>query len=232
MYSQFFKRLFDIILSFLALIILSPIFLILIILGAILMKGNPFFVQIRPGRISKKTGRERLFRMIKLRSMTNARDPATGELLPDEVRLTGYGRFLRSTSIDELPELLNVLIGDMSLVGPRPQLVRDMVFMSEEQRMRHTVRPGVTGLAQVSGRNNIGWNEKFELDLKYVGRVTLFGDIKILFKTVGKVLRRADTVREGTASDLDFGDWLVKEGLVDEQTYGEKQEEAKELLKV
>jgi lipopolysaccharide/colanic/teichoic acid biosynthesis glycosyltransferase len=232
MYLHFFKRLFDIILSFLALIILSPIFLILIILGAIVMKGNPFFIQIRPGRISKKTGRERLFRMIKLRSMTNARDPLTGELLPDELRLTGYGRFLRSTSIDELPEILNVLIGDMSLVGPRPQLVRDMVFMSEEQRMRHTVRPGITGLAQVSGRNNIGWNEKFELDLKYVSRVTLFGDIKILFKTVGKVLRRADTVREGTASDLDFGDWLMKEGLVDEQTYGEKQEEAKELLKV
>ncbi|MBQ8719515.1 MAG: sugar transferase [Clostridia bacterium] len=232
MYRHFFKRLFDFLISLLALIILSPVLLILIIVGAIAMRGNPFFTQRRPGRISKRTGRERIFRMIKLRTMTNARDEATGELLPDEIRLTRYGRFLRSTSLDELFELVNVLVGDMSLVGPRPQLVRDMVFMTEEQRRRHTVRPGITGLAQVSGRNNISWERKFELDLSYINRITLFGDIKILFMTVGKVFCRSDTVREGTASDLDFGDWLIKEGKVDEQTYSEKQEEAKELLKV
>ena len=232
MYSVFFKRFFDILISFVALIILSPVLLILIIVGAIAMKGNPFFIQLRPGRISKKTGREKIFCMIKLRTMSNERDPETGELLPDEVRLNKYGRFLRSTSLDELFELVNVLVGDMSLVGPRPQLVRDMVFMTDEQRVRHIARPGITGLAQVNGRNNIGWEEKLALDIRYVGRITLLGDIKILFKTVGKVLCRSDVVREGTASDLDFGDWLLEEGKVDQETYEEKQREAKELLGV
>ena len=120
----------------------------------------------------------------------------------------------------------------MAIVGPRPQLVRDMTFMNDEQRRRHSVRPGLTGLAQVSGRNNITWEEKFEYDLKYIEKITLFGDIKIIFQTVGKVLKRSDTVREGTASDMDFGDWLMQEGKVDQETYDEKQKEAKELLSV
>lgn len=230
MYASFFKRLFDILISTVALLVLSPILIILLVVGAIAMKGNPFFVQMRPGKISKKTGKEKIFRMIKLRTMTNERDRETGELLPDEKRLNAYGRFLRSTSLDELFELVNVFIGDMSIVGPRPQLVRDMTFMTEDQRRRHTVRPGITGLAQVSGRNNITWERKFEYDIEYIEKITLLGDIKIMLKTVGKVLKRSDTVREGTASDIDFGDWLMSEGKIDEEFYKEKQNEAKELL--
>lgn len=230
-YRQFFKRFYDIVLSGLAILVLSPILLVLTIIGAIKMKGNPFFTQLRPGRIIKKTGEERIFKLIKFRTMTNEKD-ADGNLLPDEVRLNKYGMLLRSTSLDELPELINIFIGDMSIVGPRPQLVRDMVFMSDEQRKRHTVRPGLTGLAQVSGRNNITWEQKFEFDLSYIDSgITAWGDIKILFMTVGKVLGREDTVREGTVSDMDFGDWLIMEGKVDKETYNEKQAEAKEMVR-
>ena len=164
--------------------------------------------------------------------MNNKKD-ADGNLLPDEQRLNGYGRWLRSTSIDELPELINILVGDLSIVGPRPQLVRDMVFMSAEQRRRHDVRPGLTGLAQVSGRNNITWEQKFEYDLLYIDNgITFFGDLKIILMTVGRVLKRSDTVRDGTSSDMDFGDWLVFEGKVEKDEYKEKQEEAKNLLGV
>ena len=232
MYRGFFKRFFDVSISFIALSVLSPVLLVLVIVGAIAMRGNPFFIQLRPGKISRRTGKERIFRMIKLRTMTNERDPETGELLPDERRLNGYGKFLRSTSLDELFELVNVFIGDMSIVGPRPQLVRDMVFMTEEQRVRHTVRPGITGLAQVNGRNNITWEQKFEYDLEYINRLTMALDIAILCKTVAKVIKRSDTVREGTVSDVDFGDWLLSEGKVDGEVYKEKQKEAKELLEV
>ena len=164
--------------------------------------------------------------------MTNAKDK-NGDLLPDEKRLVKYGKFLRSTSLDELPELINILIGDMAIVGPRPQLVRDMVFMTDEQRRRHTVRPGLTGLAQVSGRNNITWEQKFTYDLEYIDKgITLFGDIKIIFMTAFKVLKRSDTVREGTVSDMDFGDWLLERGEVEQGYYEEKQKEAKELMNV
>ena len=164
--------------------------------------------------------------------MSNKKDDQ-GNLLPDNVRLNKYGRLLRSTSLDELPELINILKGDMSVVGPRPQLVRDMTFMSDAQRRRHTVRPGLTGLAQISGRNNITWEQKFEYDLEYIDSgITLWGDIKIILGTVVKVFKRSDTVREGTDSDMDFGDWLYKEGKVDLDTYKENQEEAKELIEV
>ena len=163
--------------------------------------------------------------------MSNKRD-RNGNLLPDADRLNGYGKFLRATSLDELGELLNILKGDMSIVGPRPQLVRDMVFMTEEQRIRHSVRPGLTGLAQVSGRNAIAWEEKFRYDLQYIKHITLWGDIKILFRTVGKVLKRSDTVRDGTVSDVDYGDWLMLEGKIDQATYVEKQAEAKQFLEV
>lgn len=232
MYAKFFKRMIDFTLSLITLIVLFPIFLILIIIGAIAMKGNPFFTQMRPGKFSKKTGNEKIFKLVKFRTMSNAKDK-NGILLPDEARLNKYGRFLRSTSLDELPELWNILKGDMAIVGPRPQLVRDMLFMTDKQRRRHAVRPGLTGLAQVNGRNNITWEQKFEYDLRYINSgITFIGDVKIIFQTVGKVLKRSDTVREGTVSDMDFGDWLILEGKVDQVTYDEKQAEARELLKV
>ena len=229
MYAKFFKRLLDFVLSLMALIVLSPVLLILIVVGAIAMCGNPFFVQPRPGK-KDKNGQEKIFKLIKFRTMDNRKDK-DGNLLPDEVRLNKYGRVLRSTSLDELPELLNILIGDMSIVGPRPQLVRDMVFMTAEQRRRHDVRPGLTGYAQVNGRNNITWEQKFEYDLQYIDNgITLFNDVKIILQTVGKVLKRSDTVREGTVSDMDFGDWLMVEGKVDQETYDASQLEAKELI--
>lgn len=232
MYARFFKRFFDFILSLTALIVLSPVLLILTVVGAIAMKGNPFFTQLRPGKIDKKTGKERIFKLIKFRTMSNAKD-RNGNLLPDDVRLNKYGKFLRSTSLDELPELLNIIKGNMAIVGPRPQLVRDMIFMTEGQRKRHDVSPGLTGLAQVNGRNNITWEQKFEYDLLYIDNgITFIGDIKIIFQTIFKVLKRSDTVREGTVSDMDYGDWLMMEGKVNQETYDAKQAEAKERLRV
>ena len=231
MYAKFWKRFFDFTLSLLALIVLSPILLILTVVGAIAMRGNPFFVQPRPGK-KGKDGREKIFYLIKLRSMSNKRG-TNGELLPDDQRLGRYGAFLRSTSLDELPSLVNIVLGQLSIVGPRPFLVRDCVFLTDEQRRRHDVRPGLTGLAQVNGRNNITWEQKFEYDLLYIDRgITFLGDLKIILQTVGKVLKRSDTVREGTVSDMDYGDWLVLEGKVDRATYDEKQKEARELLNV
>ena len=189
MYAKCFKRLIDFFLSLLALMFLSPVFLILIAIGLIAMKGNPFFTQRRPGK------NEKIFRLIKFRTMSNAKD-RNGDLLPDEVRLNRYGRFLRSTSLDELPELLNILKGDMSIVGPRPLLVQYLPRYSEEQRHRHDVRPGLTGYAQIHGRNAISWEARFKLDVAYVENITFLGDIKIIFGTVKAVLKR-----EGISSD-------------------------------
>lgn len=232
MYAGFLKRMIDFMLSLAALIVLSPVFLVLIIVGAIAMRGNPFFTQLRPGEVDKKTGEEKIFKLVKFRTMSNAKD-REGNLLPDDQRLNRYGRFLRSTSLDELPELWNILRGNMAIVGPRPLLVRDMVFMTPEQRRRHSVRPGLTGLAQVNGRNNITWEKKFEYDLEYIDNGTAFiSDIKIILQTVGQVLKRSDTVREGTASDMDFGDWLLTRGEIAQSEYEKKQKEAKELVHV
>ncbi len=229
MYAGTFKRWIDFVLALMAVLVLSPVFLVLILAGAVAMGGNPFFVQPRPGK-KGKDGQERIFKLLKFRSMDNRRDE-NGQLLPDGVRLNRYGRILRSTSLDELPELLNILAGHMSIVGPRPQLVRDMTFMTREQRRRHDVRPGLTGLAQVNGRNNISWEQKFAYDLAYIDRgITLWADVKIVFQTVAKVLKRSDTVREGTESDLDLGDWLLEQGTVTQEEYTQKQLEAKHLL--
>ena len=231
MYAKFWKRFFDLTLSLLALMVLFPLLIILTIIGAIAMRGTPFFMQARPGKIDPKTGKEKIFKLIKFRTMSNKKDE-NGDLLPDEARLNKYGKFLRSTSLDELPELVNIILGSSGLVGPRPFLVRDCVFLTDEQRRRHTVRPGLTGLAQVNGRNNITWEQKFEYDLQYIDQgITFMGDLKILLQTVSKVLKRSDTVREGTVSDMDYGDWLMMEGKVDQATYDEKQKEARELLK-
>lgn len=203
MYAKCFKRVMDFTLSLLALIILFPILLILTVIGAIAMKGNPFFTQLRPGRISKKTGKERIFKLVKFRTMSNAKDKE-GNLLPDDVRLNGYGKFLRSTSLDELPELLNILVGDMSIVGPRPLLVKYLPLYSEEQRHRHDVRPGLTGYAQVHGRNTVTWEAKFEMDVTYVRSITFMGDVKIIFGTVGAVLKRDGITSETSATMEEF----------------------------
>ena len=185
LYAKIFKRILDFTLSLFALIALSPVLLVLTILGSIKMKGNPFFTQPRPGK------NEKVFKLIKFRSMTCETD-ADGNLLPDDVRLTRYGKLLRSTSLDELPELINILKGDMSIVGPRPLLVRYLPRYNAKQRRRHEVRPGLTGLAQINGRNTISWEEKFRMDVEYVDHITFFGDLTIIWGTVAKVLKRSD----------------------------------------
>lgn len=210
MYAKFLKRAFDFILSLFALIVLSPVLLVLIILGAVFMKGNPFFCQARPGKINPKTGEEKIFKLIKFRTMDNRKD-AQGNLLPDEVRLNSYGKFLRSTSLDELPEIINILVGHMSIVGPRPLLVKYIPLYSPEQRRRHTVRPGLTGYAQVNGRNSITWEEKFKLDVEYVDNITLIGDIKILFGTVFSVLKREGISQENNATMEEFKGSVTEE---------------------
>jgi lipopolysaccharide/colanic/teichoic acid biosynthesis glycosyltransferase len=224
MYAKCFKRVIDFTLALGALLVLFLPLLILTVLGAVKMKGNPFFTQPRPGK------GERVFRLIKFRTMTNEKG-SDGKLLPDEQRITGYGRFLRATSLDELPELLNILIGDMAIIGPRPQLVRDMVFMTPEQRRRHEVRPGLSGLAQISGRNALKWENKLALDLEYIKNISFKEDLRIVLTTLKVVLGRTETTEE-IAVTLDFGDYLLEKGLVDPQTYEEKQREAKELLGV
>ena len=203
MYAKFFKRIMDFTLSFFALLFLSPILLVLAIIGAIAMKGNPFFTQLRPGKIDKKTGKEKIFKLVKFRTMSNAKDKE-GNLLPDEIRLNKYGRFLRSTSLDELPELWNILIGDMSIVGPRPLLVKYIPLYNVEQRKRHNVRPGLTGYAQISGRNAISWEERFKLDVDYVNNITFVGDIKIILGTVLAVIRRDGISSETSATMEEF----------------------------
>ncbi len=202
MYSRFFKRFLDFILSLTALIVLFPILLILTVIGAFAMKGNPFFVQPRPGK-KGKNGKERIFKLIKLRTMSNAKDKE-GNLLPDEVRLNKYGRFLRSTSLDELPELLNILKGDMSIVGPRPLLVKYLPRYTETQRRRHDVRPGLTGYAQINGRNAISWEERFAYDVEYVDNITFIGDVKIIFATVKAVFKRSGITSETSATMEEF----------------------------
>ena len=203
MYAKFFKRVIDFTLSLIALLILFPILLILVIIGAVAMRGNPFFTQLRPGKINKKTGEEKIFKLIKFRTMSNAKD-RNGELLPDDVRLNKYGRMLRKTSLDELPELLNILKGDMAIVGPRPLLVQYIPLYNERQRLRHTVRPGLTGLAQVNGRNAISWETRFEFDVEYVSNITFRKDVAIIFKTVGKVFKSDGISSETSETMEDF----------------------------
>ncbi len=229
-YERFIKRPLDCFLSCGAAIVLSPVIIYLIIAGAINMKGNPFFTQDRPGRIDPRTGKERIFKLIKFRSMTNEKDE-NGNLLPDEMRLHRYGERLRESSLDELGELLNIIKGDMAVVGPRPQLVRDMVFMSDEQRKRHTVRQGLTGLAQCNGRNGLSWDKKLQYDIDYIENgITFIGDVKIIYKTVEKVFKKEGITMGNMATAADYGDYLLSEGRVSESEYAQKQIEAKEYV--
>lgn len=203
MYKNFWKRALDFFLALTALLVLSPVFFVLTVAGAVAMKGNPFFTQPRPGKIDKKTGKEKIFLLVKFRTMSNAKDK-DGKLLPDEIRLNRYGRFLRSTSLDELPELWNILVGDMSIVGPRPLLVAYLPRYSQEQRRRHEVRPGLTGYAQAYGRNSLTWEEKFEKDVYYVDNVSFLLDMKILIKTVSVVLKREGISSETSVTMEEF----------------------------
>lgn len=202
MYAKFWKRLFDFTLSLFALIVLSPVLLVLIIVGAIAMRGNPFFVQPRPGK-KGKDGKEKIFRLIKFRTMSNKRDK-DGNLLPDAERLNGYGKFLRKTSLDELGELINILCGDMSIVGPRPLLVEYLPYYTKKERHRHDVRPGLTGLAQVNGRNAISWEQRFDYDVEYVVKVSLALDIKIILLTALKIIKHADVSEDTQKTEGNF----------------------------
>ena len=222
-YQRYLKRPMDFILSLIALIILSPVFLVVALLVRINLGSPVIFKQQRPGL------NEKIFTMYKFRTMTDERDE-NGELLPDAVRLTKFGKFLRSTSLDELPELFNILKGDMSIVGPRPQLVRDMVFMTSEQRQRHNVLPGLTGWAQVNGRNDITWEERLALDLEYISNITFLGDLKIIFLTVVKVFKRDGITTQGMDTAEDLGDYLLRIGIINEKDYYDKQELARKLV--
>lgn len=197
MYAKCFKRVIDFTLSLLGLIILSPILLVLIVLGTLFMRGNPFFTQERPGKD------EKIFKLIKFRTMDNRKDKE-GNLLPDEIRLNKYGRFLRASSLDELPELVNILKGDMSIIGPRPLLVAYLPRYNEFQHHRHDVRPGLTGYAQAHGRNAVSWEDKFAMDVWYTQHITFFGDMKIIFETIKTVLKREGISSEFSATMEEF----------------------------
>lgn len=209
MYARYIKRILDFVLSLCAFIVLSPLLLILIILGVVFIRGNPFFTQERPGKNGK------IFKLIKFRTMDNRTDD-NGEFLPDESRLNMYGRLLRASSFDELLELVNIVKGDMSIVGPRPLLPRDVAYMNDAQLRRQDVRPGLTGLAQCSGRNLLDWDTKLELDVEYVDSLTFTLDCKIILKTVLKVFKHEGvSFEEGL--DMDLKDWnkLKKHKSVD-----------------
>lgn len=229
-YEKYVKRAIDIFCSGLAIIVFCWLYAIIALLVRIKLGSPVLFTQYRPGLIDPKTGKEQIFKMYKFRTMTDKKD-AEGNLLPDEVRLTKFGAWLRSTSLDELPEAFCILNGTMTLIGPRPQLVRDMVFMSDEQRMRHTAKPGLSGLAQVSGRNAISWEEKFEWDLKYIKRISFLTDLKIIFQTVEKAFVKKEGITTNEmATAEDFGDYLLRNGKIDQTEYNMGQLEAKKIL--
>lgn len=222
MYQYFLKRIFDVVLSGLALICLAPVLLVIAFLVKIKLGSPVLFTQIRPGKDNK------LFKMYKFRSMTDARDEA-GNLLSDDIRLTSFGKKLRATSLDELPELINIFKGDMSIVGPRPQLVRDMVFFLDEEMLRQSVYPGLTGLAQINGRNNISWKRKFHYDLQYISNISFVTDIKIIYDTVFKVANKDNINTDGMETAEDYGVWLVKQGKLSVEEHQLGLEKAKKM---
>lgn len=223
-YEKHIKRIVDIVCASMALLVFGWLYLLVALLVRVKLGSPIIFKQPRPGKD------EKVFNLYKFRTMTDEKDEE-GNLLPDEVRLTKFGRALRATSLDELPEVINILKGDMSIIGPRPQLVRDMVFMTDEQRKRHDVRPGLSGLAQVNGRNDIDWEDKLSWDLKYIKKITFLGDVKIIFQTVLKAFVKQEGITDGDmATAEDFGDYLLHSGKVSQEDYEEKQEEALEIL--
>ena len=225
MYRRCFKRVFDIICALAAIIVFSWLYIIVAVLVRIKLGSPVIFKQARPGLDGK------IFYLYKFRTMTNECDE-NGKLLPDEVRLTKFGKMIRATSLDELPEAFNILKGDMSVVGPRPQLVRDMVFFTEEQMKRQSVKPGLSGLAQISGRNGITWEEKINYDLEYIKKITFIGDVKIILLTVWRAFVKQDGVsQEGMDTAEDLGDYLLRTGKVTEEEYNEKQHESTLLIK-
>lgn len=229
MYAKCFKRVFDIICALLALVFCCWLYAVIALLVRIKLGSPVLFKQPRPGRD------EKIFYLYKFRTMTDERDE-NGNLLPDEVRLTKFGKWLRSTSMDELPEAFNILKGDMSVIGPRPQLVRDMTFMTAEQRRRHCVRPGLSGLAQTRGRNALSWDGKLATDLEYIDNITFLGDLKIIADTVKQVFFREKGIEGSDIDEVDitddFGDYLLKAGRVSKEEYDQKQDEARELLRL
>ena len=222
-YEAFFKRFFDFLISLVAIIVLSPVMLIVYILSLIILKGNPIFKQYRPGKNNK------IFKMYKFRSMTNKTD-ANGNLLPDKDRITAYGKILRKLSLDELPQLFNILKGDMSIIGPRPRMVEECVFLDETQQSRFEVRPGITGWAQVNGRNEITFDKVVQFDKEYVENISLAFDIKIFFKTIGYVFKRKGINKQGTVSNEFHGDYLLRTGQIDQAYYDEKISTAKQMI--
>lgn len=228
-YQRYIKRILDILCALAALTVFGWLYIIVAILVRVKLGSPVLFTQPRPGKD------EKIFKLYKFRTMTDARDEE-GNLLPDDVRLTPFGRALRSTSLDELPEAFNILKGDMSVIGPRPQLVRDMVFMTPEQRQRHTVRPGLSGLAQTRGRNALSWDGKLSTDLEYIQHVTFLGDLKIIFDTVRQVFFGEKGLEDSDVDEVeitdDFGDYLLKAGRVSKEEYERKQAEARGLLGV
>ena len=223
-YQRYGKRAIDLVLSLLLLVLFWWVLAIVAILVRVKLDSPVLFKQPRPGKD------EKIFNLYKFRTMTDERD-AEGNLLPDDVRLTKFGKALRATSLDELPEVFNIIKGEMAIIGPRPQLVRDMVFMTPEQRHRHDVRPGLSGLAQVNGRNAIAWDDKLAYDLKYIEQVTFLGDIAIFFKTIAKAFVKQEGITEdGMATAADYGDYLLAEGRVTREEYVRKQAYAKGLL--
>ena len=210
MYAKLFKSAIDFILSLCALIVLSPLLVILTIVGAICMKGNPFFVQKRPGK------NEQIISLLKFRTMTNEKGK-DGKLLPDEIRLVPYGKFLRSTSLDELPSLINIFIGDLAIIGPRPLLIEYLPWYTETERHRHDVRPGLTGWAQVNGRNTVNWDRRFQLDVEYVNNISFRFDLKIFFMTIQKVLKRSDIAEDTRVVEGNFAEIRKKRMKIEEK---------------
>lgn len=228
-YEKYVKRAIDIVCASAAIICFSPIYIGVAILVRFKLGSPVLFTQDRPGLIGED-GKETIFKMYKFRTMTDERDE-NGDLLPDEVRLTSFGKWLRSTSLDELPEAFNILNGTLSVCGPRPQLVRDMVFMTDEQRMRHTAKPGLSGLAQVNGRNAISWEDKINWDLKYIEKVSFLEDLKIILSTVKKAfIKQEGITQDDMATAEDFGDYLLRTEKVDKENYNKKQLQATMIL--